>query len=120
MCSNYRGIISLPGKVYAGVLEKRVQMIAKSQIQEQCGCPGCETLDQLYTLTRILEGAWEFAQPVPMCFVDLEKAFDCVFCGSCGGYCTPGVWGSGPVVMDCPVSAQMELVLHCLVHTADC
>ena len=29
-----------------------------------------------YTLCRILEGAWEFAQPVHMCFVDLEKAFD--------------------------------------------
>ena len=33
-------------------------------------------MDQLYTLCRILEGAWEFAQPVHMCFVDLEKAFD--------------------------------------------
>ena len=29
------------------------------------------TLDQLYTLPRVLEGAWEFAQPVHMCFVDL-------------------------------------------------
>ncbi|KAK3559606.1 hypothetical protein QTP86_013548 [Hemibagrus guttatus] len=36
------------------------------------------TLDQLYTLHRVLEGSWEFAQPVHMCFVDLEKAFDCV------------------------------------------
>ncbi len=36
------------------------------------------TLDQLYTLSRVLEGAWEFAQPIHMCFVDLEKAFDCV------------------------------------------
>ncbi|KAI3358922.1 hypothetical protein L3Q82_015309 [Scortum barcoo] len=35
-------------------------------------------LDQLYTLRRVLEGLWEFAQPVHMCFVDLEKAFDCV------------------------------------------
>ncbi|KAK3537446.1 hypothetical protein QTP70_010415 [Hemibagrus guttatus] len=26
----------------------------------------------------VLEGSWEFAQPVHMCFVDLEKAFDCV------------------------------------------
>ncbi|KAI3362441.1 hypothetical protein L3Q82_012244 [Scortum barcoo] len=34
------------------------------------------TLDQLYTLHRVLEGLWEFAQPVHMCFVDLEKAFD--------------------------------------------
>ncbi|KAK3537609.1 hypothetical protein QTP70_017005, partial [Hemibagrus guttatus] len=31
---------------------------------------------QLYTLHRVLEGSWEFAQPVHMCFVDLEKAFE--------------------------------------------
>ncbi|KAI3367033.1 hypothetical protein L3Q82_009666 [Scortum barcoo] len=30
----------------------------------------------LYSLRRVLEGLWEFAQPVHMCFVDLEKAFD--------------------------------------------
>lgn len=30
----------------------------------------CRTLDQLYTLRRVLEGSWEFAQPVNM-FVDL-------------------------------------------------
>ncbi|TWW54336.1 hypothetical protein D4764_06G0008300 [Takifugu flavidus] len=35
-------------------------------------------VDQLYTLSRVLGGAWEFAQPVHMCFVDLEKAFNCV------------------------------------------
>ncbi|KAI3364575.1 hypothetical protein L3Q82_011365 [Scortum barcoo] len=29
-----------------------------------------------YTLHRVLEDSWEFAQPVIMCFVDLEKAFD--------------------------------------------
>ncbi|KAI3364976.1 hypothetical protein L3Q82_001140 [Scortum barcoo] len=38
--------------------------------------PGRGTVDQLYTLHRVLEGLWEFAQPVHMCFVDLEKAFD--------------------------------------------
>uniref|UniRef100_A0AAV2LL43 Reverse transcriptase domain-containing protein n=1 Tax=Knipowitschia caucasica TaxID=637954 RepID=A0AAV2LL43_KNICA len=54
--------------------------MVESRIQEgQCGFrPGRGTLDQLYTLHRILEGSWEFAQPVHMCFVDLEKAFDCV------------------------------------------
>ncbi|KAK3574287.1 hypothetical protein QTP86_004367 [Hemibagrus guttatus] len=40
----------LPGKVYSRVLERRVR--------------------------PVLEGSWEFAQPVHMCFVDLEKAFD--------------------------------------------
>ncbi|KAK3525971.1 hypothetical protein QTP70_011784 [Hemibagrus guttatus] len=52
VCSKYRGItlLSLPGKVYSRVLERRVR--------------------------PVLEGLWEFAQPVHMCFVDLEKAFD--------------------------------------------
>uniref|UniRef100_A0A671UP04 Reverse transcriptase domain-containing protein n=1 Tax=Sparus aurata TaxID=8175 RepID=A0A671UP04_SPAAU len=80
VCSNYRGItlLSLPGKVYSRVLERRIRPIVKPRIQEeQCGFrPGRGTLDQLYTLRRVLEGSWEFAQPVHMCFVDLEKAFD--------------------------------------------
>ncbi|XP_077065604.1 pancreatic secretory granule membrane major glycoprotein GP2-like [Siphateles boraxobius] len=82
VCSNYRGItlLSLPGKVYARVLERRIRPIVEPRIQEeQCGFrPGRGTLDQLYTLYRVLEGSWEFAQPIHMCFVDLEKAFDCV------------------------------------------
>ncbi|KAK3543834.1 hypothetical protein QTP70_030081 [Hemibagrus guttatus] len=80
VCSNYRGItlLSLPGKVYSRVLERRVRPLVKPQIQEeQCGFrPSRGTLDQLYTLHRLLEGSWEFAQPVHMCFVDLEKAFN--------------------------------------------
>ncbi|KAK3564144.1 hypothetical protein QTP86_008500 [Hemibagrus guttatus] len=80
VCSNYRGItlLSLPGKVYSRVLERRVQPLVEPQIQEeQCSFrPSRGTLDQLYTLHRVLEGSWEFAQPVHMCFVDLEKAFD--------------------------------------------
>ncbi|KAK7915621.1 hypothetical protein WMY93_011382 [Mugilogobius chulae] len=80
VCSNYRGItlLSLPGKVYSRVLERRLRPIVEPRIQEeQCGFrPGRGTLDQLYTLHRVLEGSWEFAQPVHMCFVDLDKAFD--------------------------------------------
>ncbi|KAK3520878.1 hypothetical protein QTP86_015402 [Hemibagrus guttatus] len=76
VCSNYRGIIllSLPRKVYSRVLERRVE---PQILEEKCGFrPGHGTLDQLYTLHRVLEGTWEFAQPVHMCFVDLQKAFD--------------------------------------------
>ncbi|KAI3355947.1 hypothetical protein L3Q82_004493 [Scortum barcoo] len=71
-------VVHLPGKVYARVLERRIRPIVDPRIQEeQCGFrPGRGTLDQLYTLHRVLEGLWEFAQPVHMCFVDLEKAFD--------------------------------------------
>ncbi|KAK3505944.1 hypothetical protein QTP70_018870, partial [Hemibagrus guttatus] len=85
VCSNYRGItlLSLPGKVYSRVLERRVRPLVEPRIQEeQCGFrPSRGTLDQLYTLHRVLEGSWEFSQPVHMCFVDLEKAFDRVPCG---------------------------------------
>ena len=80
VCSNYRGItlLSLPGKVFAKVLERRVRSIVEPRIEEkQCGFrPGRGTVDQLFTLFGVLEGAWEFAQPVHMCFVDLEKAYD--------------------------------------------
>ncbi|KAI3374936.1 hypothetical protein L3Q82_021463 [Scortum barcoo] len=72
------GTVPLEWKVYARVLERRIRPIVDPRIQEeQCGFrPGRGTLDQLYTLCRVLEGLWEFAQPVHMCFVDLEKAFD--------------------------------------------
>ncbi|TWW63998.1 hypothetical protein D4764_03G0010060 [Takifugu flavidus] len=95
VCSNHRGItlLSLPGKVYSGVLERRVRRIVEPRIQEeQCGFrPGRGTVDQLYTLSRVFEGAWEFAQPVHMCFVDLEKASDRgVLCGVLRDYGVPG------------------------------
>ncbi|KAI3364547.1 hypothetical protein L3Q82_011336 [Scortum barcoo] len=64
--------------LHARVLERRIRPIVDPRIQEeQCGFhPGRGTLDQVYTLRRVLEVLWEFAQPVIMCFVDLEKAFD--------------------------------------------
>ncbi|KAI3375494.1 hypothetical protein L3Q82_003824 [Scortum barcoo] len=71
-------------------LERRIQPIVDPQDSGgtmRFSSHGRGTLDQLYTLHRVLEGLWEFAQPVHMCFVDLEKAFDrvphVVFCGEC-------------------------------------
>ncbi|KAK3518703.1 hypothetical protein QTP70_008587 [Hemibagrus guttatus] len=71
VCSNYRGItlLSLPGKVYSRVLERRVRPLVEPRIQEeQCGfCPGRGTLDQLYTLHRVLERSWEFVPNQSTC-----------------------------------------------------
>ena len=70
LCSNYRGglsLLSLPDKVYAEVLERKLQL-TEPQNQHKI-CSSYETLDQLYTLTRIHEGAWEYAQLIHMCLM---------------------------------------------------
>ena len=61
---------------FAGVSRWRVGLLVELLIQKEqcCFCPASGLLDQLYTLARVPEGAWEFAQPVYMCFVDLDKA----------------------------------------------
>lgn len=51
--------------------------------------PGCQTVDQLFTIVRLLEGSGEFAHHIYMCFVDLEKG------SPLGG--TVGVWCTGAV-----------------------
>ena len=41
--------------------------------EEQCGfCPGCGTLDQLFTLARVLEGTWELSIKVSQIFQYIE------------------------------------------------
>ena len=64
MCSHYLKITlcSVPRKVYTRVLERRMWLLLEPRIQEeQCGFrPGSVTLDQLYTLVKVWEGALEF------------------------------------------------------------
>ena len=42
--------------------------------------PSCGTMNQLFTPPswRLFKRAWDFANPVYICFVDLKKAYDCV------------------------------------------
>lgn len=56
-------------------LERRACLLVECWIQEdQCGVCGFHgTLNQLFILSRTIEGGWEFAQLAYMRFVDLEK-----------------------------------------------
>ncbi|KAI3356011.1 hypothetical protein L3Q82_017283, partial [Scortum barcoo] len=113
----------LPGKVYARVLERRIRPIVDPRIQEeQCGFhPGRGILDQLYTLHRVLEGLWEFAQPVHMCFVDLEKAFDRVPRGILWGVLREyGVWGPLLRAVRSLYWPEQELGSHCKAMMLSC
>ncbi|TWW81090.1 hypothetical protein D4764_01G0009050 [Takifugu flavidus] len=102
--------------VYSGVLERRVCRIVEPRIQEEkCGFrPGRGTVDQLYTLSRVFQGAWEFAQPVHMCFVDLEKAFNRVPRRVLWGG-PPRVWGVRlpDTGRPLPVRSVLEFGPHC-------
>lgn len=66
MCTGGATLFSLPGR--------RVRLFDKPWIhEEQCFFnPHHETLDHFY----MLEGAWDFAQPVRMCSVNPEKGYD--------------------------------------------
>lgn len=66
--------ISLPCKVYTGVLKRKALLTVTSNLQEdQCGFHhGCRTLDQLFNFTRILENLWEFLTSF---HVDMERFY---------------------------------------------
>jgi len=99
VCSNYRGItlLSLSRKVYSRVLERRLRPIVEPQLQEeQCGFrPVCGIVDQLFNLTRLLGGAWEFAIQSTCALWTWRRLMTVPLGNPVGG--TAGVWGIGAV-----------------------
>ena len=82
-CDNLRGIslLSIPGKVYAALLLRRVSQHFDSQLLEaQCGFRrGRGLTDAVFTLRHLMSCSWEFkGQPLYLAFIDLRKAFDSV------------------------------------------
>ena len=79
-CNNYRPIslLSVPGKVYASVLEARLRSIVEEQLEDnQCGfrpMRGCQ--DQIFSIRQLIEKCYEKNKDIYTCFVDLEKAYD--------------------------------------------
>jgi hypothetical protein len=112
-CTNYRGIslLSLPGKVYAKVLERKCRDIVDSKIQdEQCGFrTGRSTRDQIFTLKQVFEKAWEYNVKVYSCFVDLEKAYDRVPRGR--------LWG---VLQEYGIDGQLLWAIKSLYENCSC
>lgn len=70
------------------------------------------TVDQLFNLVGLLQGSWEFAPPVCMCFVYLERAHDRGPGQFCGG--TVGLWDTLTIVTShlTPEWPKWELCLY--------
>ena len=82
LCSNYRTIAlqSIAGKAYANVLSARLsQWLADNLLDEQCGFrPSRSTVDALFSLRLLCNGAWDKGRTLHICMLDLTKAFDSV------------------------------------------
>lgn len=81
-CNSYRGIslLSTPGKVFARILLNRLTSVSEDILPEtQFGFrPERGTCEAVFCVRQLQEKSREQGRPLFLCFVDLEKAFDCV------------------------------------------
>ena len=79
-CKNYRRIslLSVPGKVYAIVLDKRIRAITEGKVLEEQGAFRSKRscIDQIFTVRQLGEKVIGKDKAMRMVCVDLEKAFD--------------------------------------------
>ena len=84
-CDNSRGItlLSIPGKVYARVIQHRLVRFAERRLSEnQNGFrAGRSCMDTLFTVKRLMEMSSEKQKELWLIFVDFTKAYDTVVRG---------------------------------------
>lgn len=80
ICGSYRGIslLAVAGKILAHIINTRLSALAEEILPEsQCGFrPNRGTIDAIFVVKQMQEKCLEQQQPLYLCFVDLEKAFD--------------------------------------------
>ena len=76
-CTNYRGIslLSIPGKVYARILDYKVRDITEAKVLEEQGAfrKKRSCVDQMFTVRQLGEKIIEKNKRMVMVCVDLEK-----------------------------------------------
>ncbi|CAH2088107.1 unnamed protein product [Euphydryas editha] len=81
-CNSYRGIslLSTSGKVFARILLNRLIPVSEALLPEtQFGFrPERGTGEAIFSVRQLQEKSREQGQPMFLCFVDLEKAFDSI------------------------------------------
>ena len=79
-CRNYRGIslLSVVGKVYAGILVDRVRRVTEDLIGEEHGTfrSGRGCVDQIFTLKQMSEKMRGKKNKLYLGFMDLKQAYD--------------------------------------------
>ena len=79
-CRNYRGIslLSIVGKIYAGILIERVRRVTEGLIGEEQGAfrSGRGCIDQIFTLKQMSEKMREKKKNLYLSFMDLQQAYD--------------------------------------------
>ena len=81
-CDNWRGtsLLDVAGKVFARILQDRLQVLAKEVLPEsQCGFrKGRGCIDMIFVARQLVEKSREHDVSLFVLFIDLRKAYDSV------------------------------------------
>ena len=78
-CNNWRGITLL--SMFACVLLGRIRKAVDTNLRQEQAVfrPGRSCNDQIFALRQIIEKVTAWQKPVIVNFIDVRKAFDCIY-----------------------------------------